>query len=84
MTTIRKNSILGAIAIALFFASLFPNEIMAQYDNTLYNLKVAPQTNLYNPSFIPDYKFHFGFPLLSSEEVGFGTTGPKYEDVFFR
>jgi len=83
MTTIRKNSILGAIAMALFFASLFPNEIMAQYDNTLYNMKVVPQTNLYNPAFIPDYKFHFGFPMLSSEEVGFGSTGPKYDDVFY-
>jgi len=83
MTNLRKHIILGLFGMTLLFASLFPETAMAQYDNSLYNLKVVPQTNLYNPAFIPDYKFHFGFPMLSSEEVGFGTTGPKYDDVFY-
>jgi len=84
MTNYKTNRILGLIAISLLFFGLFPKNAMAQFDNTLYNMKVVPQTNLYNPAFIPDYKFHFGFPLLSSENVGFGSSGPKYDDAFYK
>jgi hypothetical protein len=84
MITNRHKRIVGFIVIALLCIVLIPTKAFSQFDNSLYNMKVVPQTNLYNPAFVPDYKYHFGFPMLSSENVGFGSSGVKYQDVFYK
>ena len=84
MTKKGNNQILGLIIIALFIFGMIPSKAYSQFDNSLYNMKVVPQTSLYNPAFISQYKYHFGFPMLSSENLGFGSSGPKYDDAFYR
>ena len=73
--TIVFVSIIGLLIIK-------PIVVKAQYDLGFYNMRLVPQTNLLNPAFIPDYKFHFGAPAMSSTYAGFGTSGPKYSDIF--
>lgn len=58
------------------------NKVHAQYDLGLNSMKLVPQTNLLNPSFIPDYQYHFGFPALSSTFGGYGNNGARYNQTF--
>ena len=84
MTTKQNHRKLSLVIAALVFLNIIAFKAQAQYDNTLYNLSAVPQTTLYNPAFHPNYKYHFGLPFLSSDYVGFGSTGPKYENAFYR
>ncbi|RLD44428.1 MAG: hypothetical protein DRI86_07560 [Bacteroidetes bacterium] len=67
--------------IILSLITLWSTKLMAQYDLGFYSMRAVPQTNLLNPAFIPDYKFHFGAPTISSTYTGFGTSGPKYDEI---
>lgn len=78
MNNIRKI-LLFAVVISFFFTV---NKAQAQYDLGLNSMRLVPQANLLNPSFIPDYQYHFGFPALSSTFGGFGTSGAKYNQIF--
>jgi len=70
------------IAAMLGLMLTLSTNIKAQYDLGLYSMRLVPQTNLMNPAFIPDYKYHFGAPALSSTFAGFGTSGPRYDQIF--
>ena len=78
----HRNLGLAVAFIALFCFSI--SESQAQYDQTLYNLRSVPQTTLANPAFMPTYDYHFGVPFLSSVYGGFGTSGVKYSDAFYK
>jgi hypothetical protein len=65
-----------------FLILLSIQELKAQYDRGLYHMTPVPQTNLSNPSFIPAYQYHFGFPSLSAVYGGFATSGAKYNQIF--
>jgi len=83
-TTNRKNQIKQSLAVALmvlFTVASYRAE--AQYDMMIYSLKTVPQTTLTNPAVMPNYKYHVGFPFLSSQYTGFGTSGVRYSDVFY-
>ncbi len=69
------------ITIALSFFSM-GNKAIAQYDLGFNSLKTVPQTNLLNPSYIPNYKYHFGFPGISSTLGSYGTSGARYNQIF--
>ncbi len=84
MTKKQNQRKLSFIIAAIVFFNMIAFNANAQYDNTLYNLRAVPQTTLYNPAFAPQYKYHFGVPFLSSDYAGFGTTGPKYENAFYK
>ena len=84
MTKKRNHRKLSLVMAAIVLLNIVALKVQAQYDNTLYNLRAVPQTTLYNPAFSPNYKYHFSVPFLSSNYVGFGTTGPRYEDAFYR
>jgi len=71
--------LLSAIVISFFSLG---NKAQAQYDLGLNSMRLVPQANLLNPSFIPDYQYHFGFPALSSTYGGFGTSGARYNQIF--
>jgi len=78
----KYNFIKVFSAILICFFILSSNSIFAQYDMGMYSLRKVPQTNLMNPAFMPDYKYHAGFPALSSVHSGFGTSGAKYNQFF--
>ncbi len=72
------------IVFLLFSLSLMMigNKVKAQYDLGIYSLRLVPQTNLSNPAFMPNYKYHFGFPALSSVYAGLGNSGARYNQIF--
>jgi hypothetical protein len=78
MSNIR-NLLLFAIALSFFSMG---NKAMAQYDLGFNSMRLVPQSNLLNPSYIPNYKYHFGFPGLSSTYGGYGTSGARYNQIF--
>ncbi len=81
----NKKIIIRVLALMVFgVIILSPNKLAAQYDMGVFNLRATPQSNLYNPALIPDYKIHFGFPALSSVYTGFGTNGAKYNQIFMK
>ena len=82
--TYRKNKIKLLFPAVVMLFTMLGFKASAQYDNTVYNLVTVPQTNLTNPAVMPDYEYHFGFPFLSSSYTGFGTSGPRYEDVLIK
>ena len=75
---------LAFVSATVVLFNMFSLNAFAQYDNTIFSLKSVPQTSLTNPSIIPDYRFHIGFPFLSSIYSGFGTSGPTYSDALVR
>ncbi len=79
-----KITLLKNIFIAVFIGLSFTWSIntQAQYDLGFYSMRAVPQTNLLNPAFIPDYKYHFGMPGISSAYTEFGTNGPRYNQFF--
>ncbi len=83
-TTELKMSNIKYILLYTFVFGLFAvsNKVNAQYDLGLNSMRLVPQSNLLNPSFIPDYKYHFGFPALSSTYGGYGTSGARYNQIF--
>ncbi len=82
--TKKKNHIEQRVALVLFVLfTVFTFKAEAQYDMMIYSLKTVPQTTLTNPALMPDYKYHVGFPFLSSQYTGFGTSGVRYSDVFY-
>lgn len=66
------------------FLLLTSTKSMAQFDFGVYHLSEVPQSNLYNPAFIPAAKIHFGIPALSSVYGGFGTSGATYDQFFYK
>ncbi len=83
MTKKKNQWRLSLIAVAVVLFSLFTNKVVAQYDMMIYSLQSVPQTTLTNPALMPDYKYHVGFPFLSSQYTGFGTSGIRYSDAFY-
>jgi outer membrane protein OmpA-like peptidoglycan-associated protein len=65
----KRRSATFACLIVLIFAGLSGS---AQ-NQTLYFNKSIPQAASVNPSFIPDYKYTFSVPMLSSYNVNFRT-----------
>ncbi len=84
MTEKMNHRKLAIITATIVLFSLIGFKASAQYDNTIYSLKSVPQTTLTNPAIMPDYKYHFGFPFLSSDYTGFGTSGARYSDALYR
>lgn len=82
-----KNLKMSNIKLLLLFTIIISfismgKKAQAQYDLGFNSMQTVPQVNQLNPSFIPDYQYHFGFPALSSSFGGFGTSGPKYNQIF--
>ncbi|WP_196890652.1 DUF5723 family protein [Aureivirga marina] len=55
---------------------------MSQQKPVLYNFREIPQAQLLNPSIIPEYKFHIGFPGLSGVYTNVGLKNVSVYDVF--
>jgi hypothetical protein len=80
----KKQKIKIILALVLAFSWLAPQAGFAQFDNTLYHLRPAVQSQLSNPAFIPDFQYHFGVPALSSVYGQLGTSGVKFNQIFER
>lgn len=79
----KKHITLKRFALTLLLP-LLSSLSFAQYDMTMYTMKGVPQTNLYNPAFIPSSSMHFGIPGLSSVYGGIGTSGARYNQVLLK
>ena len=75
----NRNIILTTLLGLMITLSI---KTMAQYDLGFYGMRMVPQVSKLNPAFIPEYDFHFGMPALSSSYAGFGTNGPRYNQIF--
>ena len=75
----NRNIILTTLLGLMITLSI---KTMAQYDLGFYGMRMVPQVSKLNPAFIPEYDFHFGMPALSSSYAGFGTSGPRYNQIF--
>ncbi|WP_196885284.1 DUF5723 family protein [Aureivirga sp. CE67] len=66
------------LAIILFSVS----KLIAQQKSVLYDFRAIPQSQLLNPSIIPEYKYHIGFPALSGIYTNVGLKNVSIYDVF--
>ena len=57
-------------------------KVVAQQKSVLYNFKEIPQAQLLNPSVIPAYKMHIGFPGMSGIYTNLGLKNLSIYDVF--
>ncbi|HNR18557.1 MAG TPA: DUF5723 family protein [Bacteroidia bacterium] len=53
----------------------------AQQNMVMYQMGTLPQQQALNPAFMPEQKFSFGIPFLSSIDLGYYSTGFKYNDL---
>lgn len=53
----------------------------AQQNLIMYQMGSLPHRQMLNPAFMPEQKFSFGIPFLSSLQFGYYSTGFKYADL---
>ncbi len=63
-------------AFVLFCSQL----VYAQSNMTLYNMEPIPQRLSVNPAFVPDCKWYFGMPALSSVDAHFASNSFRMSD----
>jgi hypothetical protein len=68
----------GALLITFLAATI---TVSAQQNMVMYQMSTLPQRQALNPAFMPEQKFSFGIPFLSSIDLGFYNTGFKYTDL---
>lgn len=83
MTKNKNHKKLSLIVATFIVFQLITIKAEAQYDMMINSLRSVPQTTLTNPAIMPDYQYHVGFPFLSSQFTGFGTSGVRYSDAFY-
>ena len=69
------------LAPVLFLIFLFQGKSHAQYYNTLYWLQGIPQSTYSNPALMPQPRFFFGMPAVSSIYAGAGNSGFALQDI---
>lgn len=70
------------IAILVFVAGLSGSDILnAQNDMIIQGMRIIPQSFYSNPAFVPQCRFHFGMPGISSLYMGTGHNGFNAKNV---
>jgi len=69
--------------VLLFFISIFVNLIsFGQAAVGIYDFSNIPQTNLLNPAYKSENKWHIALPMLGNHQVFGGSSGVVLNDVF--
>ncbi|MCF8372045.1 MAG: DUF5723 family protein [Bacteroidales bacterium] len=71
---------LNKILLGISFLVMFGTVCLSQ-ELTMYNLHSLSDRHLVNPALTPDCKFYFGFPGLSSINLGYENRGMKILEV---
>ena len=61
----------------------FSNTLVSQQALSIYHLQSIPQSSYSNPALIPECKWYFGFPALSSIYFDFGNSGFNINDALY-
>lgn len=69
------------LVFSLFMLLLLPSRSSAQAEMTSHFMDGLAQANHENPAMLPDVKFHFSFPALSSVYVEAANSGFHFQDV---
>jgi len=70
------------LSIFVFVAGLLMTSVTtAQNDMVIQGMRIIPQSFYSNPAFIPQCRWHFGMPVLSSAYIGMGHNGFKPKNV---
>lgn len=75
-----KSSILKLLT-ALSLIILFAGKSFGQQYNTIYWLQGIPQASYSNPALMPQPRFYFGMPAISSVYGGAGNSGFAFRDL---
>ncbi|MEI8202718.1 MAG: DUF5723 family protein [Bacteroidota bacterium] len=70
--------------LLLLLLIAYYSDISAQDSYTLYYLKNVPQSSRLNASYIPNFKYYVGFPLLSMWNVGAENNAFSYHDLIHK
>ncbi|MGM0648005.1 MAG: DUF5723 family protein [Bacteroidota bacterium] len=65
----------------VFYWFILPFQSIAQADMTSYFMDRLPQSNIENPAMIPDLRYHFSIPGLSSIYAEVANSGFHFNDV---
>ncbi len=69
------------VFLILVFVALLSYRLKAQADMTTHFMEAIPQANYENPAMIPDLKFHFSVPGLSSVYLEAANSGFHFRNV---
>ncbi|MFW6018950.1 MAG: DUF5723 family protein [Bacteroidales bacterium] len=69
------------VTITAFLILSFAKISKGQSDMTSYFMDAVPQSQYENPAQIPDVKWHFSFPALSSNYIEVANSGFHFQDV---